>query len=130
MKKSDYSFNELFYIKWKDKLRDKLILSPNPNGFFTNSKNEKCDNRDIVSHELNKYFNYILNYGKIFEKDHDIETLKKLVKYFYLLGEIQVVRKIIIAPEEDWNRVNNTIGIYNVLYQNNLCSKCAKTNNE
>lgn len=124
-----YHFNEKEYKKWRSELSDRLTLNPNPNGFYINAKGIKCDQRDVISHEFNRYCSFILNYGTMYEKEHNIKYLIKIVKAFDALGEIQIIKTIITAPDKDWNLVNRVVGLCNVLFMNNLCTKEC-TNNE
>jgi hypothetical protein len=125
-----YNFDEKEYRIWRKNLEDKIIMVPNPNGFYTNQAGVKCDQRDIIAHEFNKYCSYILNRGSIFNKTHDIKDLFYLVKYFDGLGEILEIKRIITAPDKDWNIINRVIGCCNTLYSNNLCTKECKDGQE
>lgn len=125
-----YNFNEKEYRIWRKNLEDKIIMVPNPNGYYTNQEGIRCDQREVIVHEFNKYCSYILNRGSIFNKTHDIKDLVYLVKYFKGLGEILRIKDIITAPEENWNTVNRVIGCCNSLFSNNLCTEECKKGDE
>jgi hypothetical protein len=127
---NEYRFNKDAFKMWKDDLSYRLTLNPNPNGYYENKEGIKCDLRELISHELNRYFSYILNYGTLLEKEPDIKFLVKLIKFFDQIGEIQVIQKIISAPKTAWNLANKVIGVCNILYRNGLCSKECKDGEE